>query len=137
MIKMGSIMETHLDYVEELKARGEIVLQPRVGKPMCSIEGYIKTQIPYRDAGSIFEDKNGKFGLHNDMGMLYVTGIEWCDLGLCDSRCWYEWMDPEPPEEEKPDKAYLGNATIRELLDEIRARIEIDGRLDYRTVDIE
>jgi len=28
----------------------------------------------------------------------------------------------------------LGCATTRELLDEIRARIEIDGKLDYKTV---
>lgn len=30
---------------------------------------------------------------------------------------------------------WLGNATTRELLEELRARIEIDGTLDYRTVD--
>ena len=29
---------------------------------------------------------------------------------------------------------WLGNATTRELLDEIKARIEVDGNLDYRTV---
>jgi hypothetical protein len=29
----------------------------------------------------------------------------------------------------------LGLATTRQLLDEIRARIEVDGQLDYRTVD--
>ena len=29
----------------------------------------------------------------------------------------------------------LGCATTRELLDEVRARIELDGKLDYRTVD--
>lgn len=129
-------METHLEYVEKLKARGEIVLQPKVGKPMGHIEGYIKTQIPHKDAGSIFKDENGKYGLFGDMGALHVTGIEWCDLGLCDARCWYEWMSPESYEEEKSDKAYLGNATTRELLDEIRARIEVDGKLDYRTVDM-
>ncbi len=31
---------------------------------------------------------------------------------------------------------WLGNATTKELLDEITARIEMDGKLDYRTVDI-
>ena len=30
---------------------------------------------------------------------------------------------------------WLGNATTKELLEEISARIEIDGKLDYRTVD--
>ena len=29
----------------------------------------------------------------------------------------------------------LGTATTRELLEEIRVRIEIDGKLDYKTVD--
>lgn len=37
---------------------------------------------------------------------------------------------------ELPDDApMLGLATTRELLDEIYARIEISGELDYRTVD--
>ncbi len=36
---------------------------------------------------------------------------------------------------EKGHEPNLGLATTRELLDEIRARIEVDGRLDYRTVD--
>lgn len=30
-------------------------------------------------------------------------------------------------------KPWLGNATTRELLQELTTRIEIDGRLDYRT----
>ena len=30
---------------------------------------------------------------------------------------------------------WLGNATTRQLLDEVRARIETDGMMDYRTVD--
>ena len=30
---------------------------------------------------------------------------------------------------------WLGNATTKELLNEIAARIEMDGKLDYRTVD--
>ena len=92
---MESIRETHLEYVQALRDRGEEVLQPKVGKPMGSIDGYIKTQIPHKDVGCIFKDKNGKFGLFGDMGSLHITGIEWCDLGLCDSRCWYEWMNPE------------------------------------------
>ena len=35
------------------------------------------------------------------------------------------------------EKANLGLATTRELLDELRARIEVDGKLDYRTVENE
>lgn len=101
---MGSIRETHLELVQALIDRGEAILQPKYGKPMGSIEGYIKTQIPHKDAGAIFEDKDGTFGLFNDMGALHVTGIIWRDLGLCDSRCWYEWMDPEDYEVKVPDK---------------------------------
>jgi len=92
---MTSIMDTHLRCVEMLKARGETVLQPVVGEPMNSIQGYIKTQIPHKDAGSIFQDKDRMYGLFGDMGALHITGIKWEDLGLCDSRCWYEWMCPE------------------------------------------
>ena len=32
---------------------------------------------------------------------------------------------------------WLGNATTRELILEIKTRIEIDGKLDYKTVDVE
>jgi len=30
---------------------------------------------------------------------------------------------------------WLGNATTAQLLDEVRARIEVSGQLNYRTVD--
>ena len=105
---MTSIMETHLDWVQKLKDRGEEVLQPKVGEPMNSIDGYIKTQIPPKDAGSIFQDKDGKFGLFGDMGALHITGIEWCDLGLCDARCWYEWMSPETYKPKVPKRRPIG-----------------------------
>ena len=101
---MGSILDTHLKYVQALRDRGEEVLHPKHRKPIGSIEGYIKTQIPHKDAGSIFQDKNGKFGLFGDMGALHVTGICWEDLGLCDSRCWYEWMNPESYQDEVSEK---------------------------------
>jgi len=32
-------------------------------------------------------------------------------------------------------KPWLGNATTDELLSEVRTRIELDGKLQYRTVD--
>ena len=35
----------------------------------------------------------------------------------------------------KAEMASLGCATTRELLEEVRCRIELDGNLDYRTVD--
>jgi hypothetical protein len=113
-----SIMETHLDFVQKLKDRGEIVLQPKVEKPMDHIDGYIKTQIPHKDAGHIFKDKYGTFGLFGDMGYLHVTGIKWEDLGLCNSRCWYEWMDTESYEEDKINK--YSNLAVQNALN-IRA----------------
>lgn len=30
-------------------------------------------------------------------------------------------------------QAWLGNATTRELIEEIKTRIELDGNLDYKT----
>ncbi|MCK4258067.1 MAG: hypothetical protein KAX49_03765 [Halanaerobiales bacterium] len=33
------------------------------------------------------------------------------------------------------DKPWLGNGTNRELIEEITTRLEIDGKLDYKTVD--
>ena len=33
------------------------------------------------------------------------------------------------------DQPWLGNATTAELIDELRARCEVNGTLNYRTVD--
>ena len=33
------------------------------------------------------------------------------------------------------DQAWLGNATTEELIDELKARIDVGGGLDYRPVD--
>lgn len=98
---MGSIHESHVEWVQKLKDRGETVLQPEYGEPMGNIKGYIKTQIPLKDAGAIFQDKEGTFGLFGDMGALHITGIEWDELGLCDAGCWYEWMHPESYQSKK------------------------------------
>ena len=38
-------------------------------------------------------------------------------------------------QKEEVCKPNLGCATTRELLDEIEVRIEIDGKLDYKTID--
>lgn len=92
---MTSVRDTHLKWVRRLKHRGEKVLQPKYGTPINNIDGYIKTQTPLKHAGAIFQDKDGKFGLFIDLGTLIVTGIEWAELGLCDARCWYEWMSPD------------------------------------------
>ena len=37
--------------------------------------------------------------------------------------------------EEIWSQPWLGNATTRQLIEELSARIEIDGAMDYRTVD--
>ena len=92
---MPTIHETHMIWVAQLKERGESVLQPKHSEPYNKIDGYIKTQNPLKDAGAIFQDNNGTFGLFGDFGATHIEGIAWEDLGLCDSRCWYEWMDTE------------------------------------------
>jgi hypothetical protein len=117
---MGTILGNHLKYVQALRDRGECVLQPEVGEPTGRVEGYIKTQIPHKDAGSIFEDKDGKFGLFGDFGALHVTGICWEDLGLCDSKCWYEWMhtesmNPEYHKEKISDKYF--DSSVQHAID--------------------
>lgn len=101
-VNVTSVLEGHKKWVQKLKDRGETVLQPKYGKPMGNIDGYIKTQIPHKDAGSIFKHKDGTFGLFGDFGALHITGIAWDDLGLCDSRCWYEWMNPESYQPNEP-----------------------------------
>ena len=39
--------------------------------------------------------------------------------------------------EEVLSKPWLGNATTEELLDELKARIEMEGLLGYKTVNID
>lgn len=130
---MKSIHETHMRWVEKLKERGETVLQPEYGEPMCSIDGYIKTQQPPTDAGSIFEDKNGTFGLFGDMGAMHITGIAWEDLGLCDARCWYEWMNPKtyrPKPEEKDTFEQTLEMFIKNLSDRVDDVTGVDEYLE-------
>ena len=43
--------------------------------------------------------------------------------------------DKDKPVEEMQNEPKLGCATTRQLLEELTARIEVDGGLDYRTVD--
>ena len=100
---MPLIYENHIKWVTMLKDRGESILQPKYGKPNGNIRGYIKSQIPHKDVGAIFQDKNEAFGLFGDFGALHIRGIAWANLGLCDGKCYYEWLDPESyrPKEEK------------------------------------
>lgn len=88
----NTIHDNHMHWVKQLEKRGEVILMPN-GKPFGSVRGYDKTEIPRENAGAIFQDKNGTFGLFGDMGAMRITGIRWQDLGLCDAACWYEWMN--------------------------------------------
>jgi len=83
-----------MKFVRMLEERGETVLQPTHREPSGHVYGYVKTQHPHKDAGAIFQDRDGMFGLFGDFGALYIVGIAWEDIGLCDSQCWYEWMNP-------------------------------------------
>ncbi len=103
MNESKSVYEIHMEWVDKLKERSETVLQPK-GKPSGRIYGYIKSQNPHKDAGAIFKCKDGKFGLFGDMGALYITDIDWEDLGLCDSKCWYEWIDENRENKKDKDK---------------------------------
>lgn len=119
---MLSVMETHLKWVEKLKEQGQVVLPPEHSEPMNSIQGYIKTQIPHKDAGAIFQDANGTFGLFIDMGCKIVDGITWDDLGLCDSRCWYEWMDSR--NESKSKSKELTKESAESLIKSMKLNLE-------------
>jgi len=119
---MPSIYENHMYYVNVLLEDGEEVLQPKFGKPMNKTDGYIKTQIPHKDAGSIFQDKNGTFGLFIDMGSKIVEGIDWNDLGLCDSRCWYEWMDSKI--ESKSKSKELTKESAKSMIKNMNSNLE-------------
>lgn len=119
---MLSVMEIHLKWVEKLKGQGQVVLQPERRKPFGDIDGYIKTQIPHKDAGAIFQDKNGTFGLFIDMGCKVVEGIAWDDLGLCDSGCWYEWMGSR--NESKSKSKELTKESAESLIKSMKLNLE-------------
>lgn len=120
---MTSVYETHMYYVNILLEEGEEVLQPKFGKPMDKIDGYIKTQTPNKDAGSIFQDEDGTFGLFIDMGTKIIKGLEWQELGLCDSRCWYEWMSSETYRPKSKSK-FLSKESAESLIKHMNSNLE-------------
>ena len=71
----------------------------------------------------------GKFEAQNQTcnNWFYPRGIP---LGIHGKNCKFEKFELQPE-----DEPLLGLATTRELLDEIKARIEIHWDLDYRTID--
>ncbi len=111
-----SIHEIHLGFVEQLKARGENVVQPR-GEPMGHIKGYDKT-IGLISAGTIavsrefyggdFALEVSSFDLIQDHFTHAYTGVKWEDIGLCDAKCWYEAIEDQRQERVKANKGYAG-----------------------------
>jgi hypothetical protein len=110
-----SIHEIHLHFVELLKARGEQVVQPR-GEPTGSIKGYDKT-IGLISAGTIAVYKQGgytseldhievgsTFDLLQDMLTHIYTGVKGENLGLCDTKCWYEAIEDKRQERAKVNR---------------------------------
>lgn len=119
-----SLWEIHQEWVKELLERGEKVLQPRTGGPHGSIWGYVKTQIPHKDAGTIYKNEDGTFEILCDMCQYGVTGLKLEDIGLCDAKCWYEWMDTNKCSKEGSEcyKPNLKNIKMDDLVDEILSR---------------
>jgi len=116
MSESKSIYDIHLEFVEQLKARGEQVVQPR-GEPMGPIKGYDKT-IGLISAGTIAVYKQGAytndyldleaFDLIQDMCTHVYTGVKGGDLGLCDARCWYEAIEEKRMQDANANKEYAG-----------------------------
>jgi hypothetical protein len=123
-----SMWQIHQEWVNELLARGEKVLQPKTGNPHGSIWGYIKSQVPHKDAGTIYKNRdNGMFEIYCDMCQYGVVGLNIEDIGLCDAKCWYEWIDDkvyniEESECHKPD---LKNVEIGDLVEELLSREDV------------
>jgi hypothetical protein len=115
-----SIHEIHLGFVEQLKARGEQVVQPR-GEPTGHIKGYDKT-IGLISAGTIAVYKQGytsdlgdigsTFDLLQDMLTHVYTGVKGENLGLCDAKCWYEAIEDKRQERTKANKEAKQASTL-------------------------
>lgn len=118
------LWEIHQGWVEELLKRGEKVLQPKKGNPYGTIWGYAKIQIPHKDAGTIFKNENGTFEILCDMCQHGISELKLEDIGLCDAKCWYEWIDENKCNAEgsvcyRPD---LKNVRLEELVNELLSR---------------
>lgn len=122
MTNKNSLWEIHQYWVEELLKRGEKVLQPKGGNPHGSIWGYVKTQIPHKDAGTIYKNEDGTFEILCDMCQYGVTGLKLEEIGLCDAKCWYDWMDTNKCSTEECYKPDLKNIKIEDLVDELISR---------------
>lgn len=125
-----SMWEIHNAWVKELIARGETVLQPKTWSNHGTIWGYVKTQIPHKDAGTIYKnEEDGTFEILCDMCQYGVTGLKLEDIGLCDAKCWYEWIDENKHDSEKCSSVGskccdqdLKNVKIGDLIEELLSR---------------
>jgi len=126
-----SLWEIHQGWVGELLKRGEKVLQPEGGNPHGSIWGYVKTQIPHKDAGTIFKREDGTFEILCDMCQYGVTGLKLKEIGLCDAKCWYEWMDKDKCETEACYKDNLKKISTKDLIDELLTRERVKSITVY------
>jgi len=125
-----SLWEIHQEWVNELLKRGEKILQPK-GNPHGNVWGYVKTQIPHKDAGTIYKNENmGTFEILCDMCQYGVTGLKLEDIGLCDAKCWYEWMDENKCSAEGSECYIpnLKNVKIGDLVEELLSREEVTSR---------
>lgn len=93
--KNGSVAEVGDYWVGVLLARGEKVVMPTTHEPFGGIEGYVKN-VKYPWAGCILDNADGSFDLFNDF-VSYERVKSLDDIGLCDSYCWYEWLEKKHP----------------------------------------
>lgn len=125
-----SLWTIHEEWVKELLQRGEKVLQPKTGNPHGSIWGYVKIQVPHKDAGIIHKnEEDGTFEILCDMCQYEVNGLRIEDIGLCDAKCWYEWANEnkcgEDDRVENRSECYrsnLRNVKIGDLIEELLSR---------------
>lgn len=123
-----SMWQIHQEWVNELLARGEKVLQPKRGSPHGNIWGYVKTQLPHRDAGTIYKnEKDGTFEILCDMCQYGVVGLTLEDIGLCDAKCWYEWMEENKCSVKGPEccVSSLKHVKIGDLIEELLSREDV------------
>ncbi len=105
-----TLWEIHQEYVKELLKRGEKVLQPKDMSPVGMIWGYVKTQEPHKDAGLICKREDGTFEILCNMCQYGISGLKLEDIGLCDAKCWYEWIY----EDRERDKIEIGKGKMPE-----------------------
>lgn len=98
-----TLWDHHLEVIELLKERGEIILLPKHRKPMGGTpDVYIKASPPpsmgFR-CGSGFRGENGSFEILGEHLTWYISDLTIDELGLCDSAVEienYDLLHPRP-----------------------------------------